>query len=248
MSEVEALSNRVALMEGSLFDIREMLARLAPAPVGNESQASSSSSSTAAPLAAAVADPVSAARLRTPQPESPTARLLEVSAVRVTESTLATALHPVMGARAVKPVKRGLSEAGFFAPTVSLSQRRKGDSGKDPAAPWKTLLQASSEALGLLGGPPASSDVQACDWYSRISTLLSYYQGQALAELAQIEAGRLAPSVSKELAQAALLATWPNWTAYQLDLARLQRDAASAAMFKKSFKPAPNKDGAGSRN
>jgi len=140
----------------------------------------------------------------------------------------------------MKPVRKSLSEAGFFKPTFGLSKRDERKEPYDSSTPWKALYQASVEARILLGPQPDPSDSQAWEWFSKLETLFTTQQSQALYELALIEAKRVAPNLSKDRQVAIVTASWPHWSKMVMELHSAQERALTTALL--SRKPAGNTD------
>ncbi len=221
----EDLSARVASMEGLLA---QLLSRLPPS-----SATSTSSGSSPTPILTEQALGQNSGDGR--QGLSPAAAALRDQpghlgvAAQLLEPSLQSLPHPRVGKRSIKPVSRFLADSGFYPPTIALSQRSKGEQGQDPAKAWRLLFNVCAEAVFLLGPPPAQEDVQAFEWYTRFFRHLTFHQAQALVELAEVEARRIAPNVSRDIVRVTLHRTWPDFSAFQAELARLQRDCASVS-------------------
>ena len=140
----------------------------------------------------------------------------------------------------MKPVRKSLTDAGFFKPTFGLSKRDERKEPNDMSTPWKSFYQACVEARILLGPPPVLSDTTAVDWYQKLLTLFVTYQSQALYELALVEAKRVAPNLSKDRQQAIIVACWPNWDKLILELHSAQERALTQVLLSK--KPAAQSD------
>ena len=137
------------------------------------------------------------------------------------------------------PIRKRITEQRFVAPTLDLSQKKDKEEPHDRAKPYKTMYKVLSEILVLLGPPPPPEDAEGSLWHSEISTTIQVALGEALNELALIEKARAAPNLSKERAQAIVLASWPNWDQIVISLLDAQDKAATASALVRSFTNAP---------
>jgi hypothetical protein len=129
----------------------------------------------------------------------------------------------------IKPVRKFITEQGYFHTPLDTSKRSEKSEPQDMAKPWKTMHKALSEILVLLGPPPLPEDLAASTWYERILSAILVYQGEALFELAMVERKRSAPNLSVERAKAVISASWPDWNRIQSTLLEAQERAATAA-------------------
>ena len=82
----------------------------------------------------------------------------------------------------IKPVRKFLTEQGYFHTPIDTSKRSERSEPQDMAKPWKTMHKALAEVLVLLGPPPLPEDLAASTWYERILSAILVYQGEALFE------------------------------------------------------------------
>jgi hypothetical protein len=129
----------------------------------------------------------------------------------------------------MKPVRKYISEQGFFYSPLDTSKRPEKSEPQDTAKPWKAMHKALSEILVLLGPPPDPQDETATSWYDKILSAILVSQGEALFELAMVERKRSAPNLSVERTKAIISAQWPDWNRILTALLEAQERAATAA-------------------
>src|SRR3989338_8356483 len=136
--------------------------------------------------------------------------------------------------RKMKPIRKSLSDAGYFKPTFGLSKRNEKKEPVDLSTPWKSLYETAVQARILLGPRPDPSETHACEWFSKLETLFTAQQSHALYELALIKAKRIAPNLSKDRQVSIVTASWPLWSRMTVELHAAQERALTTPLLSRN--------------